>query len=121
MKTWAELLEELKEKEKQVRSGGGREKQQKQKQKRKLLHFERVETFVDSGSFVEINMLAETQIFEFDMRKKKILGDGVATGFASIEGRPVFVFAQDVTVFGGSAGREFIRTRFLRPRNKTYI
>ena len=52
---------------------------------------------------------------------KEILGDGVATGFASIEGRPVFVFAQDVTVFGGSAGREFIRTRFLRPRNKTYI
>ncbi|MDP7417288.1 MAG: carboxyl transferase domain-containing protein [Desulfobacterales bacterium] len=106
MKTWAELLEELKEKEKQVRLGGGCERQQKQKQKGKLLHFERVETLVDPGFFVKINMLAETQVFEFDMRKKKIVGDGVATGFASIEGRPVFVFDQDVTVFDGSAGRD---------------
>jgi acetyl-CoA carboxylase carboxyltransferase component len=105
VKTWAELLEELKEKEKQVQLGGGLKRQQKQKQKGKLLHFERVEALVEPGSFVEINKLAETQTFEFDMQEKKILGDGVATGFASIEGRPVFVFAQDVTVFGGSAGR----------------
>jgi len=50
-------------------------------------------------------MLAETQTFEFDMQKKKILGDGVVTGFATIEGQRVFVFSQDVTVFGGSTGR----------------
>ena len=104
-KTWEELLAELQEKEKLAKLGGGRERQQAQKAKGKLLCLERVETLVDTGSFVEVNMLAETQTFEFDMQKKKILGDGVVTGFATIEGRRVFVFSQDVTVFGGSAGR----------------
>ncbi|MBW2539175.1 MAG: methylmalonyl-CoA carboxyltransferase, partial [Deltaproteobacteria bacterium] len=105
MKTWEELLDQLREKEARVLLGGGVEKQQRQKEKGKLLHRERLDALVDPGSFVELNMLAETQTFEFDMQKKKILGDGVATGFAAIDGRPVFIFAQDVTVFGGSAGR----------------
>ncbi|MFC1858473.1 acyl-CoA carboxylase subunit beta [Thermodesulfobacteriota bacterium] len=105
VKTWEELLEQLKETEKQALLGGGVKKQEIQKEKGKLLHRERLDGLVDSGSFVEINMLAETQTFEFDMQKKKILGDGVATGFATIDNRPVLIFAQDVTVFGGSAGR----------------
>jgi len=105
VKTWEELLDQLREKEARVLLGGGVEKQQRQKEKGKLLHRERLDALVDPGSFVELNMLAETQTFEFDMQKKKILGDGVATGFAAIDGRPVFIFAQDVTVFGGSAGR----------------
>ena len=49
----------------------------------------------DPGTFREINMLAETQTFEFDMQKKKILGDGVVTGMARINGRNVFVYSQD--------------------------
>lgn len=105
METWEELLSKLEEKEAQVKLGGGLEKQQVQKAKGKLLCRERVNALVDPGSFVEINMLAETQTFEFDMQKKKILGDGVVTGFATIDGRRVFVFSQDVTVFGGSVGR----------------
>jgi len=105
VETWEELLSKLQEKEAQVKLGGGLEKQQVQKAKGKLLCRERVNTLVDPGSFVEINMLAETQTFEFDMQKKKILGDGVVTGFATIDGRRVFVFSQDVTVFGGSVGR----------------
>lgn len=104
-KTWEELLVELQEKEKLARLAGGRERQQAQKAKGKLLCLERVDSLVDPGSFVEINKLAETQTFEFDMQQRKILGDGVVTGFATIEGRRVFVFSQDVTVFGGSAGR----------------
>ncbi|MGD2126750.1 MAG: acyl-CoA carboxylase subunit beta [Desulfobacteraceae bacterium] len=104
-KTWEELLAELQEKEGRAKLGGGHEKQQAQKAMGKLLCSERIDALVDPGSFVEVNKLAETQTFEFDMQKKKILGDGVMTGFATIEGRPVFVFAQDVTVFGGSAGR----------------
>jgi acetyl-CoA carboxylase carboxyltransferase component len=105
MKSWKELLSELEEKEKKAKLAGGKQKQQEQKEKGKYLCRERVEALVDPGSFVEINMLAETQTFEFDMQQKKILGDGVVTGFGAIAGRKVLVFSQDVTVFGGSAGR----------------
>ena len=104
-KTWEELLAELNEKEERAKLGGGPDKQKDQREKGKMLCHERVDSLVDPGSFVEINMLAETQTFEYDMQKKKILGDGVVTGFAAIEGRRVLVFSQDVTVFGGSAGR----------------
>ncbi len=105
MKSWEELLKELEEKEKKAQLAGGRQRQQEQKAKGKLLCRERVEALVDPGSFLEINMLAETQTFEFDMQNKKIFGDGVITGFGRIAGRRVLVFSQDVTVFGGSAGR----------------
>ncbi len=105
MGTWEELVTQLQEKEERAKLGGGREKQEAQKAKGKLLCRERIDALVDPGSFVEVNMLAETQTFEFDMQKKKILGDGVVTGFATIEGQRVFVFSQDVTVFGGSTGR----------------
>lgn len=104
-KTWEELLVELNEKEERAKLGGGPDKQKDQREKGKMLCHERVDSLVDPGSFVEINMLAETQTFEYDMQKRKILGDGVVTGFATIEGRRVLVFSQDVTVFGGSAGR----------------
>jgi acetyl-CoA carboxylase carboxyltransferase component len=104
-KTWEELLAELEAKEAQAMLGGGRDKQEAQKAKGKLLCRERIEALVDPGSFMEINMLAETQTFEFEMQKKKILGDGVVTGFAKVDGRRVLVYSQDVTVFGGSAGR----------------
>ncbi|MDD4859595.1 MAG: acyl-CoA carboxylase subunit beta [Dehalococcoidales bacterium] len=105
MKSWEELLAGLKEKEELAKLAGGRDKQQSQQKQGKLLCRERIEALVDKESFVEINMLAETQTFEFGMQEKKILGDGVVTGFATIEGRRVYVFAQDVTVFGGSTGR----------------
>jgi methylmalonyl-CoA decarboxylase subunit alpha len=104
-KSWEELLTELDKKEEQAKLAGGREKQKEQREKGKMLCHERVRALVDPGSFVEINMLAETQTFEYDMQKKKILGDGVVTGWGAIEGRRVLVYSQDVTVFGGSAGR----------------
>lgn len=105
LKTWENLLEELKKTEARALLGSGTEKQLRHKATGKLLHRERIKALVDADSFVEINKFAETQTIEFDMQKKKVLGDGVATGFATIDGRPVFLFAQDATVFGGSAGR----------------
>ena len=66
---------------------------------------ERAIALVDPGTFVEINMLAETQTVDFDMQDKKILGDVVITGYGQIDGRRAFLFSQDVTVFGGSCGR----------------
>ena len=104
-KPWDELLAELEAKEQRARLGGGVEKIETHKAKGKLYCRERIEALLDSGSFQEINMLAETQTFEFDMQKKKILGDGVITGFGTIDGRKVLVYSQDVTVFGGSTGR----------------
>jgi acetyl-CoA carboxylase carboxyltransferase component len=104
-KTWDELLGELEAKEYKAKLGGGLDKWKNQKEKGKLLCRERIDALVDPGTFREMNMLAETQTFEFDMQQKKILGDGVVTGFAKINGRNVFVYSQDVTVFGGSAGR----------------
>ncbi|MFH1059267.1 MAG: acyl-CoA carboxylase subunit beta [Pseudomonadota bacterium] len=104
-KPWDELLAELEAKEEKARQGGGRDKQEAQLAQGKMLCRQRIEALVDKGTFHEINALAETQTFEFDMQQKKILGDGVVTGFAAITGRQVFVYAQDVTVFGGSAGR----------------
>ena len=104
-KPWDQLLAELEAKEEQAKLGGGPDRLEAHKAKGKLPCRERIDALVDPGSFREINMLAETQTFEFDMQRKKILGDGVVTGFATIGGRKVLVYAQDVTVFGGSAGR----------------
>jgi methylmalonyl-CoA decarboxylase subunit alpha len=104
-KPWDELLAELDAKEARARLGGGSDRLEAHKAKGKLTCRERIEALVDPCSFREINALAETQTFEFDMQEKKILGDGVVTGFATIHGRKVFVYSQDVTVFGGSAGR----------------
>ena len=74
MEKWEELIGELEKKEAQAKLGGGAEKQKAQKAKGRLFCRERVDALVDPGSFVELNMLAETQTFEFDMQKKKILG-----------------------------------------------
>ena len=104
-KTWDSLVKKLDEMEEKARVSGGLEKQEKERQKGKMTARERVMAFVDPGSFVEINMLAETQTFDFDMQNKKILGDGVITGYGQVGGRRVFLFSQDVTVFGGSCGR----------------
>ncbi len=104
-RTWDSLLKKLDEMEQTARISGGLEKQEKESQKGKMTARERVMALVDPGSFVEINMLAETQTFDFEMQKKKILGDGVITGYGRIDGRRVCLFSQDVTVFGGSCGR----------------
>ena len=104
-KTWDSLLKKLDEMEQTARISGGVEKQEKERQKGKMTARERIMALVDPGSFVEINMLAETQTFDFEMQKKKILGDGVITGYGGIDGRRVYLFSQDVTVFGGSCGR----------------
>jgi acetyl-CoA carboxylase carboxyltransferase component len=98
-------LKLLLEKRKVAMGGGGLERLESHRRTGKLTARERVEYLLDSGSFREIHMFAETQCFEFDMQKKKILGDGVITGYGKIGGRPVSVYSQDATVFGGSCGR----------------
>src|SRR5882672_8352354 len=82
--------------------GGGTDRIEKQHETGKLTARERLEHLLDPGSFVESGRFVTHRAVEFDMQNQKVLGDGVITGFGDIDGRKVFVFAQDFTVFGGS-------------------
>ncbi len=82
--------------------GGGEERIAKQHDAGKLTARERIDLFLDPGSFVELDKFKTHRCADFGMQKQKILGDGVVTGYGLVEGRQVFVFAQDFTVFGGS-------------------
>ncbi|HTT70720.1 MAG TPA: acyl-CoA carboxylase subunit beta [Anaeromyxobacteraceae bacterium] len=93
------LLEKLAE---DAERGGGEERIARQHESGKLTARERIELFLDPGSFVETDKFKTHRCAEFGMEKQKILGDGVVTGYGLVEGRQVFVFAQDFTVFGGS-------------------
>lgn len=87
--------------------GGGESRIAKQHAKGKMTARERVDAFLDPGSFEEFDQLKTHRCNHFGMEKNKIPGDGVITGHGTVEGRLVFVFAQDFTVFGGSLSRAF--------------
>ncbi len=97
-----EVIERLEERLAANREGGGRDKIERQHQQGKLTARERVEQFLDEGSFEETDALVEHGCTDFGMEARKISGDGVVAGHGRVNGRPVFVFAQDFTVFGGS-------------------
>jgi len=103
-----ELLAQLSPREKlaaldaQAELGGGKERVEKQHQEGKLSARERIELLLDPGSFIELDKFKTHRADDFGMSAKKILGDGVVTGHGLVEGRQVFLFAQDFTVFGGS-------------------
>ena len=82
--------------------GGGEKRIQAQHAKGKLTARERIDFLVDEGSFVELDRFVTHRCTDFEMESQKVLGDGVVTGHARIDGRPVYIFSQDFTVFGGS-------------------
>ncbi len=82
--------------------GGGKARIDSQHKKGKLTARERIHFLLDEGSFEEIGMFVTHRSTEFGLQREKYLGDGVVTGYGTIHGRPVYVFAQDFTVFGGS-------------------
>lgn len=86
---------------------GGEEKQQDQRKRGKMTAFERINTLFDSESFEEIDPFVTHDCHDFGMENKKILGDGVITGFGTINGRLVYSFCHDFTVLGGSLGLYF--------------
>jgi len=92
----------LNQKKQKALEGGGLDRIEKQHAKSKLTARERIDLLLDTGSFEEIGMLIEHRSFDFGMEKQQFLGDGVVTGYGTIEGRMVYVFAQDFTVFGGA-------------------
>ncbi len=95
-------IKDLNEKLAKAYLGGGRERIEKQHQKKKLTARERVEYLLDNGSFEEIGALVIHRTKDFGMEKQQYYGDGVVTGYGTVNRRPVYVFAQDFTVFGGA-------------------
>ncbi len=97
-------IDELAERRRKVEMGGGEEKIRAQHERGKLTARERVDLLLDEGTFVELNPFVEHRATHFGMDKVEAPGEGVLTGFGKIHGRPVYVFAQDITVFGGALG-----------------
>ncbi|RMX14942.1 acyl-CoA carboxylase subunit beta [Vandammella animalimorsus] len=97
-----DIVEKLKEKRAQARMGGGQKRIDAQHAKGKLTARERIELLLDEGTFEEWDMFVEHRCADFGMQDTKIPGDGVVTGYGMINGRLVFVFSQDFTVFGGA-------------------
>jgi len=95
-------LKEIEEKRAEARLGGGQARIDAQHEKGKLTARERIELLLDKGSFEEFDMFVAHRSHDFGLDKKKFLGDGVVTGVGTIDGRQVFIFSQDFTVFGGS-------------------
>jgi len=97
-----DIIQQLENKRAQARQGGGPKRVAAQHAKGKLTARERIELLVDEGTFEEWDMFVEHRCSDFGMQDQKIPGDGVVTGNGFINGRLVFVFSQDFTVFGGS-------------------
>ncbi len=99
-----EKINELYDKRREVELGGGDERIDKQHEKGKLTARERIELLVDKGTFVELNPFIEHRTPDFGMDEQKGPGDGVVTGYGKVGGRPIYLFSQDFTVFGGALG-----------------
>ena len=97
-----EILEQLDAKREAARMGGGKKRIEAQHQRGKLTARERIELLLDQDLFEETDMFAEHRCVDFGMAEQRVPGDGVVTGQGTINGRLVFVFSQDFTVFGGS-------------------
>src|SRR5580765_2362242 len=102
MKTTKEKLEELRQLKEQAKLGGGEDRIKVQHRKGKLTARERLDLLLDPGTFQETDMFATHRTTDFGLADQKVLGDGVVTGYGKIDGRLVYVFSQDFTVFGGS-------------------
>jgi len=97
-----EVLARLEQMRAAARAGGGERRVEGQHAKGKLTARERIELLLDAGSFEEWDMFVEHRCSDFGMQEQKVPGDGVVTGHGTVNGRLVFVFSQDFTVFGGS-------------------
>jgi propionyl-CoA carboxylase beta chain len=97
-------VKELRALKKEALLGGGKDKIASQHKRGKYTARERVEKLVDPGTFVELDTFVVHRSTDFGMGDKKVLGDGVVTGYGRIDGRLVYLFSQDFTVFGGSLG-----------------
>ncbi|PCJ93984.1 MAG: methylmalonyl-CoA carboxyltransferase [Hyphomicrobiales bacterium] len=119
------VLEELEQRREAARLGGGQHRIDAQHAKGKLTARERLDVLLDDGSFEEYDMFVQHRCTDFGMEDKQFAGDGVVTGWGTINGRPVFVFAKDFTVFGGSLSethaRKITKIQDMALKNRTPI
>ncbi len=97
-----DIIEEVEQRRAEARLGGGQKRIDAQHAKGKLTARERLDVLLDEGSFEEYDMYKTHRCTDFGMEAQVYPGDGVITGWGTINGRPVYVFSQDFTVFGGS-------------------
>jgi acetyl-CoA/propionyl-CoA carboxylase carboxyl transferase subunit len=103
----ADPIDDLRERKRAAELGGGEERIESQHEKGKMTARERIDYFLDENTFHEFDQLRTHRSTNFDMDEREIPGDGVVTGYGEVDGRTVFVFAHDFTVFGGSLGEVF--------------
>ncbi len=120
-----DILEELQKRREEARLGGGEERISAQHARGKLTARERLELLLDAGSFEEYDMFVEHRCTDFGMAERKVPGDGVVTGWGTINGRLVYVFAKDFTVFGGSLSethaQKMVKIMDLAIRNRAPV
>jgi propionyl-CoA carboxylase beta chain len=120
-----EVLNELERRRAVARAGGGQSRIDAQHAKGKLTARERIDIFLDEGTFEEFDMFVEHRSTDFGMSDQKIAGDGVVTGWGTVNGRTVFVFAKDFTVFGGSLSEahaeKVVKVQEMALRNRAPI
>ena len=104
MATVFDRLKELKARQEKEKAGGGPQAIEKQHQSGKLTARERLDLLFDPGSFCELDMFVRQRCTDFDMPKTFIAGEGVVTGYGTVNGRPVCAFSQDFTARGGTLG-----------------
>jgi methylmalonyl-CoA decarboxylase alpha subunit len=104
MATIQEKIQDLKARQEKVKQGGGAKRIEKQHASGKLTARERIEKLLDPGTFVELDQFVHHRCTNFGMEKEEAPGEGVVTGYGTVDGRLVYVFAQDFTVVGGSLG-----------------
>ena len=107
MKSIDNIRKELEKRRQEALLGGGQERIDKQHKDGKLTARERIDLLLDEGTFVELDRFVTHRCTDFGMENKKFWGDGVVTGYGKIDGRLVYVFSQDFTVFGGALGMAF--------------
>ena len=100
-------LEELRRRNREAEAGGGEERLRRQRAEGKLPARERIQLLLDPGSFQELDRFVVHRCNDFGMDQQRIPGDGVITGHGTVDARPIFVFAQDFTVFGGSLSETY--------------
>ncbi|MBD3289219.1 methylmalonyl-CoA carboxyltransferase, partial [candidate division KSB1 bacterium] len=104
-----EKLKELQDKRNQAKLGGGEKRIQRQHDRGKMTARERIDYLLDDGSFEEFDMFVTHRCSDFGLEHQKYLSDGVITGYGTVDGRLVYVFSQDFTVFGGSLSETFAK------------
>ncbi|UWG49863.1 Acetyl-CoA carboxylase, carboxyltransferase component [Halalkaliarchaeum sp. AArc-CO] len=105
--TTDDRIEELRRRRENAEKGGGKARIEAQHDRGKMTARERIDYFLDDGTFHEFDQFRTHRTHKFGMEEKQIPGDGVVTGYGEVNGRTVFVFAHDFTVFGGSLGEVF--------------